>query len=106
MKFPKKITIGGQDIEVREVEQIDSKLGRTSLAGGYIEIANSFSGKQQSQTSKENTYWHEVIHCILDTMGENELSLNEKFVSSFAGFLTECYRSMERDKNETNRKQD
>ena len=31
-----------------------------------------------------------VVHCILDTMGENELSGNEKFVMCFSSFLCEA----------------
>lgn len=31
-----------------------------------------------------------MIHVILTNMGENELNDNEKFVCSFAGFLTEA----------------
>ncbi len=36
-----------------------------------------------------NTYIHECIHVILDTMGMDDLSGDEKFVSTFAGFATE-----------------
>lgn len=75
----------------------DAKLGRCSIANGYIKIAETFDGLEQSESSKENTYWHEVVHAILDTMGYGELSNDEKFVCCFAGFLTECYRSMEED---------
>ena len=32
---------------------------------------------------------HEVVHGVLDTMGEFELSENEKFVSSFASLLVD-----------------
>ena len=98
MKIPKKIRIGGQVLEVTEPEKFeDSKLGRCCLANGYIKIAKTFDGLQQSESSKLNTYWHEVLHAILDTMGRSDLSNDEVFVCSFAGFLTECYTSMEED---------
>jgi len=98
MELPSKIRIGGQEIEVSQPEKFeDGKLGRCCLANGYIKIAKMFDGLAQSESSKENTFWHEVVHAILDTMGEVELSNNEKFVCSFAGFMTECYRSMEED---------
>lgn len=98
MKLPRKIRIGGQVLEVTQPDKFeDSKLGRCCLANGYIRIAKTFDGLEQSESSKENTYWHEVVHAILDTMGEQELSENERFVCAFAGFLTECYHSMEED---------
>ena len=49
----------------------------------------------QSETSQLNTFFHELIHSILRTMGELELNDNEKFVNCFAGFLTEAIRTME-----------
>ena len=96
MKIPSKIRIGGQTIEVSQVEKFeDSKLGRCCIANGFIKIANTFDGMEQSESSKENTYWHEVVHAILDTMGRSDLSGDEVFVCTFSGFLTECYHSME-----------
>ena len=34
-----------------------------------------------------DTFYHEKVHIILDTMGERELSQNEKFVDTFAKLL-------------------
>ena len=89
-KIPSKITIGGHDIEIRNVSRCDNNaLGECHLIEGYIEIADIFYKEQkQSESSKLNT--HELTHCILQTMGEQELSANEKFVCCFAGFLTEA----------------
>lgn len=98
MRIPKKIRIGGQSIEVTQPTTIeDGNLGECRLANGLIKIAETYNGIKQSPSSKENTYWHEVTHCILDTMGRSDLSKDETFVCSFAGFLTECYHSMEED---------
>ena len=91
-KIPSKIKVGGQEITVRQIHHCeDNKLGNCIVASGEINIAEIFNNdKYQSQGSKENTFYHELIHAILDTMGESELSNNEKFVCSFAGFLTEA----------------
>ena len=98
MRIPKKIRVGGQEIEVTQPMCIEGgKLGECRLGDGYIKIAEQFNGVSQPESSKVNTYWHEVTHCILDTMGRGDLSQDETFVSSFAGFLTECYHSMEED---------
>ena len=92
VKIPKSYKVGGQLMEVRNVERCDDNtVGACVLAGGYIEIADKFSREEtQSQTSKENTFYHEMIHSILRTMGEDELNNNEKFVCCFAGFLNEA----------------
>ena len=90
MKIPSKIRIGGQDIVIEMPEHLpDNKLGDICVAGGEIRIAKKFSDNEQSETSKTNTFMHEVVHGVLDTMGEFELSENERFVSSFASLLVD-----------------
>ena len=101
MKIPSKIRIGGQDIEVCVVERIeDEKLGQICLAEGKLLIADNFSTRKQSDTSKANTFVHEVIHGILDTMGETELSGNEKFVSTFSSFMVDVVEEIIKTNNE------
>lgn len=94
-KIPKSLTVGGQDIEVKQVEICEeSDLGNIILGQGEIQIANNVSRNiPQSETSKLNTFYHELTHAILRTMGEYELNSNEKFVCTFSGFLTEAIRS-------------
>ena len=48
---------------------------------------------KQNNNVKVNTFFHELTHAILDTMGEVELSGNEKFVCCFSSFLTEAINS-------------
>lgn len=94
-KLPKQYTVGGQHMDIQQVDQIgDGLLGQCSLAEGWIKIANKFGSRNQSETSKTNTMYHEIVHSILDTMGEKELSANEKFVCTFSGFLTEVLTTM------------
>ena len=93
-KIPKSFTVGGQDIYVTMIERFeDDKLGACSLWDGRLKIAETYKGLVQSNSSKLNTFNHELIHLILDTMGEYELSQNERFVNTFSGFLTEAIRS-------------
>lgn len=92
VKIPASYNVGGAKIEVRRVERCDdNSLGICLLAGGYVEIANRFSKDEaQSDYSKVNTFYHELTHSILDTMGEKELSSNERFVCTFSSFLAEA----------------
>lgn len=101
MKIPSKIRIGGQDIEVCVVERIeDEKLGQICVAEGKLLIADNFSTRKQSDTSKANTFVHEVVHGILDTIGETELSGNEKFVSTFSSFMVDVVEEIIKTNNE------
>ena len=89
-KIPSKYEVGGQEIEVRHVERCDDNVfGNCFVGAGYIKIADIVNkDDKQSDSSKINTFYHELTHSILDTMNEKELSNNEKFVCCFAGFLT------------------
>ena len=48
-----------------------------------------------SHNQRVQTFWHEVVHGILENMGEIELSGNEKFVCTFSSFLNEVMQSAE-----------
>lgn len=100
-KIPAFLCIGGQDLWVKEVLRCnDNNLGRCNLAAGEIQIAQTFNSNgdyEVSNSSKQNTFCHEIVHAILDTMGENELSGNEKFVCCFSGYLTEVVQQIVRE---------
>lgn len=100
-KIPKEYNVGGQRIEVRIVERCDdNNLGLECLPSGYIEIAKYYNkDSQQSESSMMNTFYHELIHTILDTMGQDELNKDEAFVNTFAGFLNEAMSTAVYDNN-------
>ena len=90
MVIPKKIRIGGQDISVVNKERLDNDiLGEICLAEGVLQIADTFRNTKQSESSKINTFIHEIVHGILDTMGESKLSKSERFVCTFASLLVD-----------------
>lgn len=89
MELPKKIQIGGQVLTTEMCDELGGKLGKCCAYNGYIRIATNIDGCIQTESSKFNTYVHECVHIILDTMGRGDLSQDEVFVSSFAGFATE-----------------
>ena len=94
--IPTDYTVGGQLMSIEHVERIENgDLGRCSVAAGRILIAQNFDKHAQSETSKTNTFYHELVHSILGTMGERELSGNEKFVCSFSSFLMEALTTAE-----------
>lgn len=98
MNIPKQYKVGGVSVDVELVDRLGGgKLGECMLASGKVRIAENFMSDneqyQQSEDSKENTFYHELTHSILDTIAEFELSGNEKFVSTFSSLLTEAMRS-------------
>ena len=95
MIIPNKIRIGGQDISVVINECLDdNKLGTICVAEGVLRIADNFSNIKQCESSKFVTFIHEVVHGVLDTMGESELSSNEKFVSAFSSLLVDTIENI------------
>lgn len=101
MIIPNKIRIGGQDVSIVNKERLDhSDLGTICLAEGVIKIADNFDNRKQCESSKINTFIHEVVHGVLDTMGESELSKNEKFVCTFASLLVDTIEEIVKVNNE------
>jgi len=92
IKIPTHFKVGGQQMEVRRVERSDDNcMGICHTTCGIIEIADVVNKQdKQSDSSKVNTFYHELTHAILKTMGESELNENEKFVCCFSSFLTEA----------------
>lgn len=98
MKIPKQLQVGGQEIEVSFEDRLDNDYaGLSNITRGFIKIARKPYGKEASESSILNTFVHECVHTILDSMGEYDLSKNEVFVSSFAGFATELIKSLKYD---------
>ena len=88
MIIPNTIKIGGQDISIVNEERLENDiLGEICIAEGVLRIADNFKNRKQCQSSKITTFIHEVVHGILDTMGEFNLSENEKFVCTFSSLL-------------------
>ena len=100
--LPVSCNIGGQEVEVRQQERLEKNLlGQSYVTGSYIAIANTVNfDDKPTPTSKTNTFFHELTHAILDTMGYYDLSGDEKFVCAFAGFMTEAMRSAEYNEEE------
>ena len=102
MIIPDKIRIGGQEISVVKEERLDdNKLGTICVAEGVLRIADNFNNLQQCESSKISTFIHEIVHGILDTMGETELSGNERFVCAFSSLLVNPIEDIVKANNNT-----
>jgi hypothetical protein len=98
MKIPNKfkvfastINVGFDNVRLSN----EGALGDCSFTDNKISICSEYKGKEVSECSAVDTFYHEKVHIILDAMGEHELSKQEKFVEVFARLLRQVDESAE-----------
>ena len=92
----KKFNLGAKQFNVTEVESIDDTgLGRTYSMLNKIKISKTWQNFELEESAKEQTFYHELVHAILDELGEHELSNNERFVQSFSVLLYQFEKTKE-----------
>lgn len=47
-----------------------------------------------TEERKEQTFYHELTHAILDAIGEDDLNCNEQFVDAFSNVLYQAIKTM------------
>jgi len=91
MKIPSEIKIGSTLYTVQLKPDLGKKrYGVTYLDSGVMKISTTWKGKPRSETGvlgTNETFWHEVTHCILYDMG-HKLWDDEAFVTAFSRRLT------------------
>ena len=87
MNIPKKFKLFGTTINVvfdNERMNDKSQYGEASYSQSKITLSTTHGVDKLSKDKIEDTFYHEKVHLILDTMQEYDLSKNEKFVDIFA----------------------
>ena len=90
MRIPKSFQLQGHTIQVVfDNEDCEKRkfCRYADLNGNKIVLATKVFEDKFPKTKIEQTFIHEVIHHILEALGENKLNDNEKFVDGFAGHL-------------------
>lgn len=90
MNIPQSFDLLGHKITIKSVENLqcdEGKIGSYHPLRHEICLQPSHKGGFISRTEIEQTFFHELVHAILISMGETELNANEKFVDMFAGLL-------------------
>lgn len=64
-------------------------LGEADFTEKLITLCDRYKGKRLTKKIKEQTYFHELVHMILDSMGKERLKYDENFVEMFAQRLYE-----------------
>jgi hypothetical protein len=98
MKIPKIIHLYGQPIEVA----YDPKLAyRECLRGKADHLINKIYIQPQDRTNTitremmEQTFFHELVHIILDHMSREKLNNDEAFVNIFSLLLHQALSTAE-----------
>jgi hypothetical protein len=97
MKIPTSFQLHGQTITVVQVDHIGSEngtLGEARMAKNEIAIQNNANGFTRISTQVEQTLLHEIVHFILNHMGQDELCGEEQFVDGFAHLLHQALTTM------------
>ena len=100
MKIKSEFLINGQTVKVIFDDEKMHKEGALGLCYSdqnkiYLSRTTIDDGKKIKLPADkiQSVYIHEVVHYILHTMGEVELSANEKFVETFSSLLHQFLNS-------------
>ncbi len=84
--IPKSFQILGNTIKVKITEDVDDhSVGNYS--GDTHQISILPVGKKMSSDNQAVTFWHEVVHCIFQTMSYDEYDKDEALVDRIAQCL-------------------
>lgn len=96
LKLPRKIRVGTRWYSVDVVESMKNKseMGRVYYDKQKIELATrTHHGVPFRLSALEETFWHELTHAILHSMGEHDLNDRESFVEEFSCRLASAIRT-------------
>lgn len=90
MKIPKKINIGAVEITIHEREELDGG-GLQGSSNSTLGVICLFNKENKPPSKMEQTFFHELVHQILDQSGYysggQEGPYNETFIDTFSLLL-------------------
>lgn len=98
LKIPKSFKMGPHTYRIKIEESLQAKenlLGQHISSQKLIRLQKKIKSLNRPDSDYYHTFMHEVVHAILDTMQEDDLCHNEKFVDLFSAFLTQMLTTME-----------
>lgn len=87
--IPTEFSILGIKYKIEYARELADKLGVCDYNKAKITLLDD----NLSSDLMEQTFWHEVVHVILDSIGEKELSDNEILVNKFSGALHQIIKT-------------
>lgn len=97
MNIPKSFTLYAEhwNVEHKNDPTNPSNYGECDGYINTITLQHTVQGKQMSENKIESTFYHELVHAILDTSGYYGLSDDEDFVHTFGGLLHQYFKTVE-----------
>ena len=96
LTLPKKVQVGDKWYSVEIVEAMRDKtlMGEAHYGRQTLTLARrTHHGVPFKLSAMHETFWHELTHCILESMGEHKLNNNERFVEEFAARLAKAIQT-------------
>jgi len=103
LAIPNRFSIGGRAIEVTFNENLSrdhEAVGLTHFKNGTIELQPSVEWYEQADDHIQHTFCHELVHCLLFAISENELARDEKLVDRLGMVLHQALSTFEYDEIE------
>lgn len=96
MKFeiPESFQVAGQVFKINKVERNGRWVGQCKYAQGEIDLSLTADDVPISSQCMEQSFFHEMVHAILQTAGETDKNDDEQFVDRFAQLLHQAIISM------------
>ena len=93
--IPKSFEIGSQKISVKIAKniEVEGALGLYSSLTNEILIQTHIGGKLMAASQIEQTYYHELVHCLFDHARQEDLCSNEQLVDLVAELLAQVIKS-------------
>ena len=87
--IPKYFSLGGLDyqVEIKEFVADGKNYGEWNGATCTLSIAQKVGADKVASDRKAQTFYHELVHAILDFISREDLNNDECFVNSFAQAL-------------------
>ena len=95
--IPIKFTLGGTEYRVKiEDSSIDNAVvAQVSYPEALVSISSRSKGKQCAADYMEASFYHELVHAMLETMGKHALSEDEELVEGLANQLHQFMKTAE-----------
>jgi hypothetical protein len=95
--IPRTLRVGAKKYSIDVVEAMleKSRMGNINYDARKIKVGlkSNITGKPFNEVTVMETFWHELIHAILEDMERHTLNSDEKFVKGFAQRLQQAIKS-------------
>ena len=98
--IPIKFTLGGTEYRVKiEDSSIDNAVvAQVSYPEALVSVSSRSKGKKCTAGYMEASFYHELVHAMLETMGKHTLSEDEELVEGLANQLHQFMKTAEYNK--------